>query len=345
MIEHRNLSRGQMLLLCTLLHFAVDGICGAAVAAYAIGEPHFENIVFYCGLYNLIAFGGQWFMGWVLDRNARWILPSFILVPVALGLGMLPAMGIFLQVMLLGVGNCVFHVAAGILILRQYETYGELGVFVSSGAVGLALGLHQFCGAGIFWLVCTAATAAVVYRIPEYLHAFITLEPESADAPSGTPWILWGGAMFMLGCVVLRGFNGGGSPIAGHVMLIPCVLAAGKTLGGICCDKIGYRKTILLIFILGFLALQGTGLWLTLLLALSCNMTMPLTLRLAHWCCPQHPGLMFGLAAGCLLPGAFYGSSFSVAPQCMVVAQFLILFWAGYIVRRFGNYRPARTGI
>ena len=66
---------------------------------------------------------------------------------------------------------------------------------------------------------------------------------------------------------------------------------------------------------------------------LAFNMTMPLTLRLVHWCKPRYPGMMFGLAAGCLLPGVFY-KGFSIPPQGMAVLQFLCLAAAGWLLRK-----------
>jgi len=58
---------------------------------------------------------------------------------------------------------------------------------------------------------------------------------------------------------------------------------------------------------------------------------MPLTLRLVHWCNPRYPGMMFGLAAGCLLPGVFF-KGFSLPPQAMAVLQFLSLAAAGRLL-------------
>ena len=56
-----------MLILFTLMHLTVDGVCAAAMRTYALGEPYLDPILFYFGMYNLIAFGGQWLMGWLLD--------------------------------------------------------------------------------------------------------------------------------------------------------------------------------------------------------------------------------------------------------------------------------------
>ena len=146
-------------------------------------------------------------------------------------------------------------------------------------------------------------------------------------------------AFLLLGCVVLRGANGGGA--SEYVLLFPCVFALGKLLGGLCADRLGYGNTVLAIFLLGFLALQGEGLAPALLLALSWNMTMPLTLRLLHRCRPDRPGLMFGLAAGCLLPGHFFREHLTVLPGLLVVLQFLALTLAGRLLRpRAGAAAP-----
>ena len=137
----------------------------------------------------------------------------------------------------------------------------------------------------------------------------------------------------LLLCVVLRGFGGGGVSGA-PALLFPCVFALGKAAGGVLCDRVGYPKMILAIFLLGFFALQGEGLIFALLLAFAFNLTMPLTLRLLHQCAPARPGLMFGLAAGCLLPGAFYPDALFVPASAMIVLQFLCLWLAGWALGR-----------
>ena len=322
-----------MLAIFTALHFLVDGICAAAMAAYAVKEPSLAPIVFYFGLYNGIAFGTQWLMGWLLDKKVNWIRYAFLFVLVTLGAGTQSVLGIKAQTVLLGVGNSVFHVAAGSMVLRRYTTYKELGVFVSSGAVGLALGLNCIVGPYPFLLAC-AALAAVATNLMRRTEpdTFVLPDAGNVNGPDASLNLFTGTAlMLLLGCIVLRGF-GGGSAASPYVMLFPCVFAAGKALGGIVCDKAGYRKTVLFIFLLSFAALQLSGLAASVLLVLAFNMTMPLTLRLVHWCNPCYPGMMFGLAAGCLLPGVFF-KGFSIPPQAMAVLQFLCLAAAGWLLR------------
>jgi len=323
-----------LLAIFTALHFLVDGICAAVMAAYAVREPLLAPIVYYFGLYNGIAFGTQWMTGWMLDKKEHWIRYAFLFVLVTLGAGTQSALGIKAQTVLLGLGNSVFHVAAGSLVLRHYKTYKELGIFVSSGAVGLALGLNCIVGPYPFLLACAVLSVTVTYRM---LHTdtsvFVQADAGNINEPDASLNLFTGIAlMLLLGCIVLRGFSGG-SAASPYVMLFPCVFAAGKALGGIVCDKAGYRKTILFIFLLCFAALQLSGLAASVLLVLAFNMTMPLTLRLVHWCCPRYPGMMFGLAAGCLLPGVFF-KGFSIPPQAMAVLHFLCLAASGWLLRK-----------
>ena len=326
-----------MLAIFMALHFLVDGICAAAMAAYAVQEPLLAPIVYYFGLYNAIAFGTQWLTGCLFDKKENWMRYAFLFVLVTLGLGTQAALGIKAQTLLLGIGNSVFHVAAGSLVLRRYTTYKEQGIFVSSGAVGMALGLNCIVGPYPFLFVCAVLCAVATKRLwhMEIPGAGDSVSPEPVNGNVPTVPLCWLTGIcliLLLGCIVLRGFGSGGAA-SPYVMLFPCVFAAGKALGGIICDRAGYRNTILFIFLLSFIALQLSGLVASVLLVLAFNMTMPLTLRLVHWCKPRYPGMMFGLAAGCLLPGVFY-KGFSIPPQGMTVLQFLCLVAAGWLLRK-----------
>lgn len=345
-----------MLVLFTVLHFLVDGICGAVLAEYAVQEPFLEPIVYCFGLYNAFAFGTQWLTGCLFDRKSSWLGGSFLFAAAALAAGSVPALGIGQQAVLLGIGNSIFHVAAGSLVLQRYTTYKELGIFVSSGAIGLALGLNCLVGPYPFLLACIVLSAVVTWRLcrtdSEYTGFIVGKSnagcsfagcgntraksgplPEdvmTVDAPLSLAAAV--SLVLLLGCIVLRGL-GSGNTFSSYVMLFPCVFAAGKALGGVLCDRAGYKNTILIIFLLCFVALQLSGLVASVLLVLAFNMTMPLTLRLAHWCNPRYPGMMFGMAAGCLLPGVYF-HGFSIAPQAMAVLQFLCLAAAGYLLRK-----------
>ena len=333
--------RNLVLTLLTLAHFSVDGVCGAALAAYAVDELYLEPIVYYFGLYNLIAFGGQWCAGWIFDKSPRFLLPAFLLAAFFLGLGIVSVLPVGGWVTCLGIGNCLFHAAAGSIVLRRYENFAAPGIFVSSGAVGLGLGLGQFVPAPAFFALYLAAALAV-FRLISAATEDNTFGQMPEKISSVPIFAVLASAAALLFCVVLRGFGGGGASDA-FPMLLPCVFMLGKAAGGVLCDRVGFRRAILAIFLLGFFAVLGEGIFFALLLVFSFNMTMPLTLRLLHWCSPAHPGLMFGLAAGCLLPGAFYPGAVFVPAPAMIVLQFLCLCFAGYWLRRFGRMKKEGT--
>ena len=322
-----------MLFLHTLQHFAVDGICGAVLAAYAVNEIYLEPIIYFFGLYNLIAFGSQWLIGLVIDKKFSLTPYAFIISLITLALGTIGTIEIIYKVILIGIGNSLFHVAGGSLILRRYSTYKELGIFVSSGAIGLALGLNQIINAMTFLIIYAIITAFVLKNLREVL-------PVNHSSPQNNNYQLhiahYTLIILLLACVILRSF-GGSNDSTEYIILFPCVFAFGKMIGGLCCDKIGFNNTILLIFVMSFVALQFNGLMSMIILTLAFNMTMPLTLRLVHFCNPNYPGLMFGLAAGCLLPGAFFSDNFKMIPQAMIVIQFLSLFIAGYLFKKYSQ--------
>ncbi len=330
--------------LLTLFHFAVDGVCAAAMMDYALREPRWERAAFFFAMYNAIAFGGQWAAGLALDRRPAWTPKALAASALLLGMGCVPAAGPAAQAASLGLGNCVFHAAGGRCVLVRSGTFFEPGLFVSGGAIGLALGLGGMVPAPLFLAACAACAAGSAVLLRRTAPREDPPGSPSATDPSRTSRAaLLCCAALLLGGVVLRGFGGGGSH-AEHALLFACVFAAGKCLGGLFCDRVGYRNAILAVFLLCFAALQLRGLASALLLAFAFNMTMPLTLRLAHWCFPAHPGTVFGLAAGCLLPGAFFRQGFFFPIPGMAAAQFMLLFLAGLLYARHGGAERERLG-
>lgn len=316
------------LCLLTILHFLVDGSCGAALAAYALQEPRLSPIIFHFGLYTLLAFGGQGPIGWFLDCYPKYLRQLLISSGVFLALGSLSGLGISLQAILLGLGNCFFHIVGGFYVLKQYQTFSQLGLFVSSGALGLGLGLNSMVGTGVF-VPATLLTILLLITSLDIGLDFKNVSALEQLKPCVKHSELLGCAFVLLFCILLRGFSSSGIGFSA-IMALPCTLALGKLMGGIFCDWLGYKRTILLIFLLGFICLQLQGDYATMAFVFVCNMTMPLTLRLLHWCRPTAPGLMFGLAATCLFPGSLYRGILNLPAQAVLVLQFLSLALAGY---------------
>lgn len=313
------------------MHLLVDGVCGAVLASYALQESQLEPILFHFALYTVFAFGLQGPVGWFLDTFPNYLKPGFIASILLLVGGSMPQLPIGAQACLLGLGNCFFHVVGGTYVLSSFNSFTPLGLFVSSGAFGLGLGLNSLVGVVPLLSLAVIFTLYTVRLLPEtfLLNQGLTYKPNIPFKPL-LPF--WGVAVLLLSCIVLRGFGSGGDVNTPFLMLLPCTLTLGKLLGGIVCDKLGYKNTVILIFAIGFIALQLQGLYAGLLFILVCNMTMPLTLRLAHWCRLGSPGLMFGLAASCLVPGSIFKGVLNFPPQLILVLQFLILSLAGYVL-------------
>lgn len=312
------------------MHLLVDGVCGAVLSIYAIKEPRLEPIIFYFGFYTVFAFGLQGPVGWLLDKVPTYTKKALITSTFLLALGTIPQLTIGMQAALLGLGNCLFHVVGGSYVLRKYNTYSELGLFVSSGAIGLGLGLYSIVNVWQLLVLAFIFTGLSVKNMQVLKQENLAVTPKINEENSACK--LWGIIALLFGCIVLRGFGSDNVLESPNIMLLPCTLALGKFLGGYMCDKIGYKKTVLIILAIGFVGLKIQGLYGGLLFVLASNMTMPLTLRLAHWCRIGAPGLVFGLAASCLVPGTVFKGMLSFPPQLILVLQFLILVIAGFVL-------------
>ena len=116
----------------SILHMFVDGICAFAM----IG--HFANDGYeYFLIYNFCAFALQMPFGAFLDSlelKGKRKAP----MPCAIFGIMLTILGAYIHPAILGVGNALFHVGAGVCIIRE-DDIKKLGVFVAPGAWGLFL--------------------------------------------------------------------------------------------------------------------------------------------------------------------------------------------------------------
>ena len=138
--------------LAAALHFCVDGLCLCCLYLATAGV---SELLRYFVVYNVLAFLTQPLTGMLADRAKRrhWILLASI---VMLILAVLETIGVvscnseasvFLLVVLsvlLGIGNSLFHVWGGKeTAVRTGNDIRALGVFVSTGAFGLAVGCEN----------------------------------------------------------------------------------------------------------------------------------------------------------------------------------------------------------
>ena len=152
----------------TFIHPLVDA-CSISVLMIG-GDTSWERVI----AYNALAFALQLPFGIVLDRWPRWTQTGFIvgvgLVLVAAFASIVGLCG-WLPLTAVCVGNALFHLSAGKHILDFFHgNGGPIGMFISTGALGLLagrMGTERFASIGL--LVFSAALAAAVLFVVVWL--------------------------------------------------------------------------------------------------------------------------------------------------------------------------------
>ena len=278
-------------------HFWVDFAC----ALLLLGRLEAGGAVTALLLYNCFAFAVQMPVGLLasaLGRAERFAALGCGLTALAWGLpGLLPA------ALCAGLGNACFHVGGGIYTLNGSGKCGPLGLFVSPGALGIALGALPAGGA--------FPGPAVVLALLGLGAALLRWGRGAANTPLDLAPVGGREALLPLLClfavVVLRSFAGTlfAFPWKGELPLaLAWATAGGKAAGGVLADRLGPRKTAWLSMVpaAGCFLLAG---WAGPGLAAVClfNMTMPLTLWGAARRLRGAGGLAFGLLTFALFLG------------------------------------------
>ena len=318
-----------ILLLNSMAHLLVDGLCAATI----FGQIE-EGRAFLLLLYSTLAFSTQCLVGLWADRM-RHVRHLEAVSALLLVLGYVLPVSALLKIILIGVGNSGFHVAGGVMTLRESGgKAAKLGVFVSPGAIGLTLGtLYPKLGAA-FAVALAAAVGAVVMAVKEAeaqtglvvkgteeqtglavkgteaQAELETVQAEKSDAP--VPEIL--PVLLLISAVAVRAIGGTAVRFpwkhgAAGALLMTAFVAGGKTAGGYLCDSIGYQKAALFSLIPASILIACCSSWAvpSLLGQFAINLTMPVTLWLLYRSMPDSPGLSFGLAAAALWPGTIAG--------------------------------------
>ena len=322
----------------SIAHFLVDALCITTLfSAGAEGDRLLAGVL----LYNTLAFSTQCAVGLLLDRLGRdkaWELASFALVIAGFAL----PLPFFARIVLIGLGNSLFHVAAGIATLRQSGGAAwQLGVFVAPGAFGVTLGtLWPRFG----WML---AAAMLLCGALLALHKEPAAPQLAAHVEKSARFPLAG--VLLLTCAVAVRALGGSAvsfpwkQTALHAVWMTCAVFAGKTVGGFVCDRLGARRSAWLSIPLAAVcvAFFSASMPLSLLGQLLLNLTMPVTLWLLYRLMPDAPGFAFGLAASALWPGTIAGYFVSLSGPwlwaCVIVTFcfgiFAILYASAYLHR------------
>ena len=313
-----------ILLLNAVSHLLVDGVCLAALFGVGADSSRLMTAVM---LYNTLAFTTQCLVGLWTDRTglSRSAEP-FSMLLVAAGY-FLPA-PLLLRVVLIGVGNSLFHVCGGTVTLENsLGKAAPLGVFVAPGAFGVLLGrlFPQLGAAFSIALIVLAAALFAVYR-KEGKTAVPGRPEDIFPLPAATLLTAAVAVRAIGGCCAEFPWNTGAAAAAAMTFFV----FAGKTAGGFVCDRIGAAKGSAASIVPAALliAFLGANMPASLLGQFLLNLSMPVTLWLLYRLMPGEPGFAFGLAASALWPGTLAGMMIKLSGSARV-ALILISFVFG----------------
>lgn len=338
----KNVSTRVTLAVYTVSHFVVDFSCGWLLYELyktgVIGEAY-AGAAFV--LYNILAFGLQFIIGSGADKLGPVAVAAAGYGLLLAGL-LLPGSMWGLSVTLAGLGNAAFHAGGGVdSLIFSRGRMARSGIFVSSGAVGVALGMLTG-GAGLVGRYIPVA-AAVVCLILIILFGRTDEEPAyPADMIKPGKAALTSGAaatVFCLFAVLVRSYAGFLFSMPwkkGFVLVLAAAFfaACGKALGGILADALGGRLigTVSVIVSIPLVVLGGEHIIPSLFGIMAFNMAMPVTLYTLSEQFRGHEGFAFGLTTLALLIGYLGFSFVTLSPVLSTVILIALTAAAGITI-------------
>lgn len=277
-----------MLPLFTILHPLVDA---CSVTVLVVGGMSWQRVL----MYNALAFALQFPLGVALDARPRSVKGTFAvsLAMTLAGVGLCACGGAAgvcalplgsAALVLACVGNALFHLSAGKAVLDEHAGKGgSIGLFISTGALGLFAGMKLAGGYGLWCCLGFGVTLAAVgvvatWRLFGRAEArpsrnFLSCLSSSVSRPHQS-FVLVLATLFAL--VAWRSWAGllaGGMTNAaglGFALAGAAVTWAGKAAGGYLGDRFG-RWIVTAASVVGSLSLcffcrpEQAALWLALL--------------------------------------------------------------------------------
>ena len=324
----------QLIGITTVMHFLMDGLCMCCLflLATAYGDywgAYGDRLILGAILtYNVLAFMSQPLTGLMADRMTQrhWLLLlTAVLLTVAVAMASLPVKAEWLLILVavgLGAGNSLFHVWGGKqTVVKMGNDMRALGVFVSTGALGLAIGAVFCSWALLYGLLLVFVTMAIAYvrwdeagdtggqaPLCSASCAQDGASPRVSGVAAMTPVTVWTLVVALMLFVGYRSFAGevfssGITKSQSLILIIGAVAMLGKMAGGWIARWMGILKSLMLAGVALCFLFRSNLVWVLLLGIFLMNCTMPITLYLANLLLPKREGLAFGLLAAALIPG------------------------------------------
>lgn len=306
------------ILLCSVLHLLVDGLCVCCLylIASSFSALHLVGIFL---TYNILAFLTQPLTGLWADSMKRhhWMLLASVLLLTVAVLATsivvsfrLSTVGMMVVPILLGMGNSLFHVWGGKQVaVTTGNDMRALGAFVSTGAFGLALGIVFFSWPLLYTVLLTICVLSTAYVHLDLKAGISAINSQEAECRFSKLFI-WMSLLVLMLVVMLRSFvgetfSGEMSRTSSMVLLIGLLSMLGKMAGGWLAHHLGIVRMLALVIVLVLVCLvfRSQEMVIALVGLFAVNCTMPVTLYLANVVLPKREGLAFGLLAAALIPG------------------------------------------
>lgn len=306
------------ILLCSVLHLLVDGLCVCCLylIASSFSALHLVGIFL---TYNILAFLTQPLTGLWADcmKRRHWMLLASVLLLTVAVLATsivvsfrLSTVGMMVVPILLGMGNSLFHVWGGKQVaVTTGNDMRALGAFVSTGAFGLALGIVFFSWPLLYTVLLTICVLSTAYVHLDLKAGISAINSQEAECRFSKLFI-WMSLLVLMLVVMLRSFvgetfSGEMSRTGSMVLLIGLLSMLGKMAGGWLAHHLGIVRMLALVIVLVLICLvfRSQEMVIALVGLFAVNCTMPVTLYLANVVLPKREGLAFGLLAAALIPG------------------------------------------
>ena len=308
-----------------LCHFVVDFACVSSMLCAVSrvlgesGQGSMEVVTLSILLYDIVAFTLQLPIGIALDqldKNSNASLLSYALVGAGVILSLVPIVLLeWPAILLLAIGNALFHSAGGLSVLNISQKHaGPSGIFIATGAIGVFLGTQsaqmgrlQVAFSLLVLLFLCASITRVVQKVNKKYWNIHNAPFAIPEFSSRTLLAI----VLLCFVVALRSYTGMvmAFPWKSEMLLLALSIFgvfAGKALGGMVADRIGFRTTA--IFSLIAAATLFVPSWemplMGLLAVFFFNFTMAITLASLSNILHEAKGTAFGLASFSLSIGA-----------------------------------------
>jgi len=320
----------KQLIIYSFSHFAVDFTCFFVL----MGSFYFNvtDLFLGCLVYNFLAFALQVPIGYVADKIK--IKHSYITMLgcalVVIGLIFSTFILCWVALCFCTIGNAIFHVGGGVDSLVNADgKYYRAGVFISFGALGVALGtvaakiwLWPVWPVFILIIFCMLLQSLLIKNERTSYNTSFKFEKPIIKQTSFIIYIV-------LLAILIRAVVGAYVPISWKtttfLIVLPAICAfGGKFLGGILADKFGARNVALISLIISapLLAFFSNVISLCCIGLLFFNMTTAITACIVASKMPENPAFSFGLTTLALFIGTTI--SYFVFISAVIISYILL---------------------